>query len=126
MTPERLLIVYNAEAGIAAGIKDSIHKLLKPETYPCSLCALTHGTVRMDPAWKRFIARMKMDVRVYHRPDFRARYPDLDQPLPAVLTERGREATLLIGPDELRRIGSVDDLIARVEAALSAFSAPRP
>lgn len=114
--PERLLIVYNAEAGIAAGIKDSFHKLLSPETYPCSLCALTHGTVRMDPAWKRFLARTKMDVRVYHRPDFRERYPDLELALPAVLIERGREPRLLIGAEELRTLTSIDALIARIEA----------
>ncbi len=117
--PERLLIVYNAEAGIAAGIKDSIHKLLRPDTYPCSLCALTHGVVRTDPRWKRFLGRMKMDVRVYHRPDFRDRYPELDLKLPAVLVERGREPRVLIGADELQRIGNVDALIARIEAALA-------
>jgi len=119
LTPKRLLIVYNAEAGIAAGIKDSIHKLLKPDTYPCSLCALTHGTVRVDPAWKRFIARVPMDVRVYHRPDFRERYPDLDIELPAVLVEEKRDAQLLIPASELRGIASVDALIARVEERLS-------
>jgi len=113
-----LLIVYNAEAGIAAGIKDSIHKLLKPDTYPCSLCALTHGTVRMDPAWKRFLARVPMDVRVYHRPDFRERYPDLHIELPAVLAEEGRSAQLLIGADELRTLAGVDALTARIGARL--------
>jgi len=117
--PQRLLIVYNAEAGIAAGIKDSIHKLLKPDTYPCSLCALTHGTVRMDPAWKRFLARMPLDVRVYHAPDFRARYPDLDVQLPAVLTERGRDARLLIGAEELQGLDSIDALIAEIEQRLT-------
>jgi hypothetical protein len=118
LTPERLLIVYNAEAGIAAGIKDSIHKLLSPDTYPCSLCALTHGTLRMDPAWKAFLARILIDVRVYHRPDFRDRYPDLAIALPAILLERGRAAELLIGNEELAGIGSLDALIPRIEAAL--------
>jgi hypothetical protein len=118
LSPERLLIVYNAEAGLLAGAKDSLHKLLRPDTYPCSLCALTHGTLRMDPRWKRFLNRMPLDVRVYHRPDFRERYPDLDLPLPAVLTERGREAELLIGADELKAIHSVDALIAAIEARL--------
>ncbi len=117
---ERLLIVYNAEAGMLAGVKDSIHKLLKPDTYPCNLCALTHGAVRMDPAWKRFIARMPIDTRVYHRPDFRARYPDLDLALPAVLLEHGRDARILIGADELKRIDSVDALIGRIEERLKA------
>jgi hypothetical protein len=126
LTPERLLIVYNAEAGLIAGAKDSLHKLLRPDTYPCSLCALTHGTLRMDPRWKRFLARMPIDVRVYHRSDFRERYPDLDLPLPAVLKERGREAQLLIGAEELKGIDSVDALIAAIEDRLSASSARSP
>lgn len=124
--PERLLIVYNAEAGIVAGIKDSLHKLLRPQSYPCSLCGLTHGSVRMDPAWRRFLDRAPMNVRVYHRPDFRDRYPDFDIDLPAVLTERGREPRVLIRAEELRDIASVDELIARIEARLSAPSAPQP
>jgi len=119
LTPERLLIVYNAEAGLIAGAKDSLHKLLRPDTYPCSLCALTHGTVRMDPRWKRFLSRMPIDVRVYHRSDFRARYPDFDLALPAVLLERGREAELLIGADELTGIAGLDALTGRIETALA-------
>jgi hypothetical protein len=118
VSPERLLIVYNAEAGIAAGIKDSLHKLLSPDTYPCSLCALTHGTLRIDRRWKRFLARMPLDVRVYHLPDFRARYPDLEIALPAILLEQGREAELLIAAGELARIDSIDSLIALIEAAV--------
>lgn len=118
MTPERLLIVYNAEAGLLAGLSDSINKLLKPDTYPCSLCALTHGVVRMDPAWKRFLARMPIDVRVYHRADFRGRYPDLELPLPAVLLERGREPEVLLGAAELAVVRDVETLAARIEGRL--------
>ena len=116
--PDRLLIVYNAEAGLLAGVKDSIHKLLRPDTYPCSLCALTHRSVRMDPAWKRFLGRLPLEVRVYHRPDFRARYPDLDMPLPAVLAERGRDVRVLLGAEALGQARSVKALVDRIEAAL--------
>ena len=119
MTPERLLIVYNAEAGIVAGIRDSLHKLLRPETYPCNLCALTHGLVRQDPNWTRFLAKVPVDVEVYHRRDFRARYPDLDMALPAVLVERGGEARVLIGAEQLRAIETVDCLIGRLETKLT-------
>ena len=115
MSPPRLLIVYNAEAGIAAGIKDSIHKLLKPDTYPCSLCALTHGVLRMDPAWSVFLARMPVDVRVYHRPDFRARYPETALDLPMVAREDGHDLTVLIDSAELATIGDIETLIARVQ-----------
>lgn len=116
----RLLIVYNAEEGVVAGVKDSLHKWLKPETYPCRLCAVTHGLVRMDAKWKRFLARVPLEVRVYHRPDFRSRYPALDVALPAVLVEHGREAEVLIGADALAGIDTVDALIAAIEARLAA------
>ncbi len=43
----RLVIVYNAKAGLLAGAMDSIQKLAAPATYPCKLCALTYGLVRM-------------------------------------------------------------------------------
>jgi len=34
---DRLVIVYNANAGWAAALMDAAHKLLRPETYECSL-----------------------------------------------------------------------------------------
>ena len=115
MTPGRLLIVYNAEEGLLAGVKDSLHKLLKPDTYPCSLCALTHGTLRMDRRWKHFLDRMPVDVRIYHRPDFRARYPHLEIALPAILYEQEGQTVLLIAADELAKIDSVHTLITCIE-----------
>ena len=115
MRPARLLIVYNAEAGIAAGIKDSLHKLLSPDTYPCSLCALTHGTMRMDAQWKAFLARVPFDVRVYHRPDFHKRYPNETADLPLVALDQGRELVTLLDRAELAAIRDVGTLIAHVQ-----------
>lgn len=115
MSSGRLLIVYNAEAGIAAGIKDSLHKLISPDTYPCSLCALTHGTLRIDPGWKAFLARVPFEVVIYHRSDFRARYPDVTAELPLVAREEGEALTLLIDRAELASLADVDTLIARIQ-----------
>jgi hypothetical protein len=114
LSPERLVIVYNAKAGMSAGIKDSLHKLLSPDTYPCSLCALTHGALRIDPVWKDFLARVPFDIRVYHRPDFRARYPDVTLDLPLVAREEGQALTVLIDRSELASISDVGTLIACV------------
>lgn len=43
----RLVIVYNANAGLLAGAMDSLHKLFAPASYPCKLCALTYGLLSM-------------------------------------------------------------------------------
>ena len=41
----RLVFVYNANAGLVAGMLDSVHKVVSPATYPCSLCAVTYFAV---------------------------------------------------------------------------------
>ncbi len=51
----RLIFVYNADSGLLNAVKDAIHKAISPSTYPCRLCGLTFGAVRMKSAWKEFI-----------------------------------------------------------------------
>jgi len=37
------IFVYNADSGPINGLKDYFHKIIKPETYECNLCAVTFG-----------------------------------------------------------------------------------
>jgi hypothetical protein len=114
----KLLFVYNANAGIAAGIMDSIHKTLSPATYPCSLCAITYGAVRMDPTWKAWLRAQSFESVFYHRPDFRAAYPHVTVDLPAILIERGGHTDTLVAATEFKDAASVDQLIALIESRL--------
>ena len=66
----QLLLVYNAEAGVAQGLLDTLHKTFSPSTYACSLCQLTYGAVRMRPEWKRFVQDLGVPVRFLHRAEF--------------------------------------------------------
>ncbi len=115
----RLIFVYNANAGIAAGIMDSIHKTVSPSTYECSLCAITYGAFAMDRRWKAWLKALPHEVVFHHRPDFRAAFPDAaDLALPAVLFERNGALETMLGPDDIAGAGSVDALIAALEAKL--------
>jgi hypothetical protein len=114
----KLLFVYNANAGIAAGIMDSIHKTLSPATYPCSLCAITYGAVRMEPTWKAWLKAQVFESVFYHRPDFRAAYPDVTVDLPVILIERGGQTDTLVAATEFKDAASVDQLIALIESRL--------
>ena len=40
-----LLFVYNADSGFFNTLADIGHKLFSPATYPCQLCAITHGVL---------------------------------------------------------------------------------
>lgn len=114
----KLIFVYNANAGIAAGIMDSIHKTLSPATYPCGLCAITYGAVRMKPKWKAWLAAQSFESVFYHRPDFRAAYPDVDVELPIILIARDGTMKTLVAADELKDAESVDVLIGLIESRL--------
>lgn len=116
---DRLIFVYNANAGIVAGIMDSIHKTVSPATYECSLCAITYGAFAMDRRWKAWVKALPYAVVFHHRPDFRAAFPDAaNVALPAILRERGGALETLLGPNDIAAAGSVDALIAALEAKL--------
>ncbi len=130
MTPDRLVFAYNANAGLAAGLFDSVHKIVSPSTYPCSLCALTHGLTRMGPRWRAWLAALPVPPIFHHRPDFRAAFPaSADWPLPLVATERDGVLTLVLGAEALNRLSDSATLIAAIEAGLhggTSVAAPVP
>lgn len=114
MTPDRLIFIYNADGGIANGIIDSVHKTLLPATYPCNLCAVTHGAFRMDPKWRAWLKTMPMPVAFEHKDDT----PHRDIVLPAILSERSGRFNTLVAAAELDATDSVDALITLLEARL--------
>ncbi|MDO7854391.1 hypothetical protein [Hymenobacter convexus] len=73
--PQRLLFVYNADAGLLAGLKDTFHKILSPTTYACALCAVTYGATSMRPEWRVFIKNLPVPVEFLHRDEFISAYP---------------------------------------------------
>ena len=114
----KLIFVYNANAGIAAGIMDSIHKTLSPATYPCSLCAITYGAVRMNPTWRAWLKAQLFESVFHHRPDFRTAYPDVEVALPVILVARGGQVETLVAADEFGEAPTVAGLIALIESRL--------
>ena len=122
----KLLIVYNADTGMINAVLHAMHKALKPETYPCSLCALTYGTVSMQGEWRRFLDALPLDVAFYHRDDFAEDYPQgiagegAQQPaLPAILLQKAEAKPHIIIPAEkLDAMDSLEVLMNSLEAAL--------
>ena len=130
VAPDALIFVYNANAGLVAGLMDSVHKTLSPATYPCSLCAATYGALSMRPEWRRWLKAQRWQAVFHHRPDFRAAYPAFaDTPLPAIFRRDAGAVALLIPAEEMDALTEIPALIAAIEArlgaaALSAGAAP--
>ena len=118
MTPT-LLIVYNAGEGLFAALGDAVHKAVSPATYPCSLCAVSYGAVRMRPEWRAHLRALPYATRFYHRPDFRRAYPTMAAlPLPAILLEDEAGPRVVLDAVTLNTLPDVEALIRALDGAL--------
>ena len=115
----RLVIVYNANAGILAGVMDSVHKIVSPSTYPCQLCAVTYGLTSMRKEWRAFLEETGLGLLFHHRPDFREAFPQAaDWPLPLVAVEQGGALTELVSAADFTAIPDLPTLIRVVRERL--------
>jgi hypothetical protein len=117
---KRLVIVYNANAGIAAGVMDSVHKIVSPSTYNCQLCAVTYGLTAMRRDWRTFLDGLGMETLFHHRPDFRTAFPQAaDWPLPLIAVEEGGVLRELVSAVDFGAIADIPSLIRAVQERLS-------
>lgn len=108
-----LLFVWNADSGWQHALMDSLQKVLRPESYPCSLCRLTYGVVGPRADWKLFLKEWDRPAYFLHRDEFRrgdeeGRWNALS--LPAVLEWRSGCWTPVLGADALSGLQSLDQL----------------
>ena len=121
----RLICVYNADTGIIEALMHAVHKAVRPETYPCSLCALTYGAVSMRGDWKAFWQELDAEVLFYHRDDFTEDFPKFgtggshEVALPVIMVdEADADLQVLISDKELDAMADVNELMAKVKGAL--------
>jgi hypothetical protein len=123
--PTAIVFVYNAEAGLVAGAIDTVHKLVSPATYPCSLCAITYGLAGMRRRWRDWLEAQSLPAVFHHRADFRLAFPTAAAwPLPLVALARGPELEPLLGPEALAPL-DLDALMAALDRRL-AMAIDRP
>lgn len=121
----RLIIVYNADRGWASALMDAAHKLVRPATYGCSLCMISHGAVSMRRPWRLYLASLPMEIDFYHRQDFADTYGARFFPmveglsLPAILLEASGKLHGLLSSQELDGLADVEGLVAAVDQALN-------
>ncbi len=115
----RVIFVYNADSGPLAQLKDYVHKIVSPQTYPCSLCQVTYGNLGMKRAWRRFVQELPHPAVFLHRDELAVQRPNLTPfELPAVLMEVGEDITLLVSAEELNQTPDIEALQSLVLARL--------
>lgn len=112
----KLLLVYNADAGLLNAARESLLKVFAPARLECSLCALTHGLFTMHGDWRLFLNSLPVEIGEYHRDEFAESHPGSGIDLPAILISMGNDTPrVMIGATELDAMAGLDELIERVQ-----------
>jgi hypothetical protein len=115
---ERLVGVYDADGSVRGELAYWFGARLGRRH--CSLCEITHGSVRRRPEWKARQAALPVPFDTFHRDD----QPDTIRTAsggraPVVVAETETGPVLLLTPDDLDSCdGSIDRLIAAIEQKL--------
>lgn len=113
----KLIFVYNADSGPLNALLDSVHKIVRPDTYDCKLCALTYGIVSEDALWKAYREASPHELVFLHRDEFQKQFrskwlPKYD--FPVILEASANGLELLLSAQDLNEIPSSEALIERL------------
>ena len=110
----KLIFIYNANSGKLNGYLDSLHKVFSPKTYPCSLCDITYGVLKIKPEWQSFKENTDLDLEFYHLDEFKNKFgPEVfaRYKYPLILEESKRTLREFISKGELDKLKSEKELI---------------
>jgi hypothetical protein len=116
----KLIFVYNADGGILNMFKELIHKNVSPDTYPCSLCAVTYDNLGMKREWKQFVRGLGREVEFLHRDELAREHGITDVPLPAAFIHCMKEGPKLwLDSAKMNSCKSLEDLQRLVTSNLN-------
>jgi hypothetical protein len=115
---QRLIGVYNANGTLTGELAYFIGARLGRKH--CSLCDITHGSIRPKPEWETRRSDLAVPFDTYHLND----QPDdvrlaTGNVAPAVLAQTSEGVILLLGPESLSEChGIVDKMMVAIEEAV--------
>jgi hypothetical protein len=120
MRPDRLILVYDADSGLAALLLDVVKKAVGRED--CALCEITYGPLGKRGAWRACESRLGVAVDEMHRDQVPAEWGLSRTDLPCVLGRVGTARPFIVAAREQIAAcrGEVDALEARLVEALRA------
>ncbi|GAB3818369.1 hypothetical protein [Pontibacter rugosus] len=112
----KLLFVYNAETGFFNKLTDMVHKIVSPDTYACSLCALTYGKFTMFEDWAEYLQSLPLKVEFIYKNEWR--HKEVYDKYPLVALRQNGSITLLLKAEELNSMKSLAELKGSLNEAL--------
>jgi hypothetical protein len=111
----RLVGVYDADSTLRGELAYWVGARLGRRH--CSLCEITHGSLRQRPEWKACQAGLPVPFTTYHRNDQPSTIRTAaNGRAPVVVAETAESHVLLLAPDDLEACGgSIDRLVDAIE-----------
>ena len=98
----KFLFVYNANSDKISVALDFMHKIIRPSTYECDLCAITYGNFGIKKEWEDFIKQLPVKAECIHKDEFRKMFPEIRDDWPAVYKSNNDEMKVLISASEMQ------------------------
>jgi hypothetical protein len=120
----KLIFIYNANSGKLNLYKDIAHKIFSPQTYPCSLCAITFGVLKENESWKKFREKSDLTMEFHHIDEFTTKYRSKwlkKFEFPVILAENREDLEVFISREELDAMKDSQQLIERIQTRLVIF-----
>ena len=118
MSQARLLFVYNADSGLFNTLTDIAHKAFSPQTYNCSLCAITHDLLKEKGEWKEFVSSLGIETEFLHKDEFTKTYGKHNDKFPAIYIVNDNDLQLAVAADEIDTMADIDLLKNKVKSLL--------
>ena len=121
----KLIFVYNANSGKLNLYKDIAHKIFSPQTYPCSLCAVTFGVFKENAGWKNFREASNLSMEFHHIDEFMAKYRSKwlkKFDFPVILVENKEDLEVFISKEELDAMQGSQELINLIQEKIMTIS----
>jgi hypothetical protein len=115
-----ILFVYNANTDPVSVMVDYAHKVFKPSTYKCELCALTHHNLGERSAWKSFKKRTNADLTFMYLRQYEKAYTER-YTYPVILRKTDAGFEILLDKVELKALNDVESLIKKLEMKMNKF-----
>jgi len=118
----KLIFVYNADAGLFSTLTDFTHKILSPGTYSCNLCKLTYGNFQMKKQWQEYLQRLPIEKEFLHKDEFVKKFSQMaDLPLPAILVMKEDTPKVFLSAQDINSQNDLKGLIDLFDQKLRAL-----
>ena len=108
---KELIFIYNAKSDLLSKATDFAHKLVSPQTYNCSLCAITYSNFSVHKEWADFVSSLVTPVRFFYKNDFEVLYPEEKVIYPVIYIKEGSRLNKLVTASEIDEQKNLGELI---------------